>query len=102
MSARTLDVRTPGPWVAGGQNGWPELRTDDGTLIARTYADPRAWADAVFIARACNAHDDLVRALFWALPYAERAHTAEHGAADTETAASVLHARAALAKAGVM
>lgn len=92
MSARTRDVRTPGPWVAGGQNGWPELRTADGTLIARTYADPRAWADAVFIARACNAHDDLVDAL--------RTLVREWDVGRAPIASDWAAARAALAKAG--
>jgi hypothetical protein len=60
--------RTPGPWVAG-EPAWFRGRTDPSHgkrpitagahgVVANSYG-----ADADFIVRACNAHDDLVAAL---------------------------------------
>lgn len=56
------------------------------------HGDPMNYADAAFIVRACNAHDDLVKAL------RNTAEALAHCMGDNY--AIVIEARAALAKAG--
>lgn len=76
----------PGYWIIAEHPGFGR------PVVASVFTDERD-------ARAMAAARELVAALEWALPYAERAHRAEYGDADTDTAASVLRARAALAAA---
>jgi len=90
-------ARNSGQTVVMGAGPWPvaELDPDVG------YRVDEAQATAEFIVRACNAHDDLVKAL------ENITYVAEHGDAsaegdphETALATVLAKARAALSKAG--
>ena len=55
---------TPGPWLFAmhGKN-WPSVVTADGTLLARTYNDPHAVADAHLLKAAPEQHELLCEVL---------------------------------------
>ena len=68
----TTTKRTPGPWLLDGDHGYGNLngtRIRDekrGYVLSVAIGDVpelNAPANAEFIVRACNAHDDLVAAL---------------------------------------
>ena len=50
---------TPGPWKV-------KLNLEDGFNIARIWELPNSQANAEFIVRACNSHDDLLEACKYA------------------------------------
>ena len=57
--------RTPGPWqYVIGQSGTRGLIcTTTGETVVNIHAPAQIEANAAFIVRACNAHDDLLAAL---------------------------------------
>lgn len=64
--------RTPGPWIALPPAAWAGLDDDWVILgVAVCGHGELSAANAAFIVRACNAHDDLVAALRAWLAYAE-------------------------------
>ena len=95
-----MSRHTPGPWEVS-KHATPDYAPQFGIYAEGARNDlaivkgDNAHADAVVMAAAPG----LLRALIWAMPYAEAMHRAEYGEKDTETAASVLQAREALAKA---
>ena len=72
---------TPGPWaVAASSNpdngtGWRDI-VSTGTVFSPSYVGEALDVDAAFIVRACNAHDELVAALEWALTSLETVNAA--------------------------
>lgn len=86
-----MSERTPGRWVLSGKQ---TIRTESGAWIGKTNWSNGA-ANAEFIVRACNAHDDLVAALEEAIVILERLDTVQHLAPFPQLDT----ARAAIAKA---
>lgn len=87
--------RTSGPWQTADQTqSWPHkcrrIRDANGQFIAETISD----ANAAFIVRACNVHDELVAALADAVEAMQYATINGHRV----FAERLAHARAALAK----
>lgn len=80
-----IEQHTATPWQQ--DEDW--IVSGDGNPVAAAHMN--AEANAAFIVRACNAHDDLVRAL---------RHAVEAFEADNDKSWYVAEARAALAKAG--
>lgn len=62
-SARHDAGHTALPWKAKPSAVYESVYAEDGDLICFASMRPNAKANAAFIARACNAHDDLVKAL---------------------------------------
>jgi hypothetical protein len=62
MSSPAISAHTPTPWKhAGRRGGWDGVTSADGTDICHLeFNNP---ANAAFIARVANSHDDLVTAL---------------------------------------
>lgn len=65
-----MSAHTPTPWyVQPFARGMPEIRAANGAEIAEIFPfnfdadDPQTMANARYIVRACNAHDELVAAL---------------------------------------
>lgn len=72
-----MNARTPGPWKVGFRcsgSGWVDLKDANDTIIASVRAFPFGLtgmaenfaineANAEFIVRACNSHNELVAAL---------------------------------------
>ena len=84
-----MSAHTPTPWFSDETLIFvPDLNND---LAGIDIAEAKRAADAAFIVRACNAHDDLVAALRRAVEAAE---------ARMPCATFLDDARAALAKAG--
>lgn len=107
-----MNERTPTPWNWDDYNGRTQKITgvdkfSDRVLIAKCESHllvgpPTVKANAAFIVKACNAHDDLVAALKNWLAFCD----ALEGKPATRTSAEHMEAlrhdaRAALAKAGV-
>jgi hypothetical protein len=98
-----MSTHTATPWVANERYvGVPnhksfiaECRDQNGIWSNQ----PMSLANAAFIVRACNAHDDLVKALQSALPYMKYPRTASDALVRAHDAA-IEAARDALAKAG--
>jgi len=60
-------MRTPGPWETStiklaNKVEWDICGSDGGDIIADLMGCENAKANAAFIVRACNAHDDLMEA----------------------------------------
>lgn len=69
-----MSNHTKTPWRTGGEQNPTIIYDGDGWAVASTAvvhvrknAKYEADANAAFIVRACNAHDELVAALDWAL-----------------------------------
>ncbi len=98
---------TPTPWkvgrdnslfpMAGGKRSWVIAQ------MAQCRTDKAGQANAAFIVRACNSHEELVKALEWALLFVEQSDEAEISKWGGESLAhfrkDMEQARAALAKA---
>lgn len=66
-----MDKHMPTPWTVGaGPHGeveiWGRMRMGQSPILASMEHDPRE-ANAAFIVRACNAHDELCQAVEAAL-----------------------------------
>ena len=90
---------TPGPWAIGKKYKSDIYTSGGGKLIARTVSSAGIMslatdADAAFIVRAVNAHDDLVAALQEALPYLDELYKL-----NTYAGVTALKMRAAITKA---
>lgn len=88
--------RTPNPWRLETRDGVPGVVDPHGTWIITVWLSPHgenvAIANAAFIARACNAHDEVVKALETARAHI-RDEIGQFGArsdyADTNTIATI-------------
>jgi hypothetical protein len=86
--------RTPTPWSIDGEL----VRGADGTIVALRHRLPAIThlANAEFICRSANCHDDLVAALKMARDYVALTEWSHHAAKDVATIDT------ALAKAGAV
>ncbi len=65
MNPEIKQQHTPTPWEVIKEDGWDTVYIDGPTLDSRGFVvipdtTKRAYADAAFIVRAVNSHDDLV------------------------------------------
>ncbi|WP_036305437.1 hypothetical protein [Methylopila sp. 73B] len=102
-----MSAHTPTPWaVCGSDEHWIDIKpAREKRRISLSIATVAtctvdAEANAAFIVRACNAHDDLVAALKAMVSDAvELAESGDAGFWDAEKVPAVIAARAALARA---
>lgn len=99
-------LHTATPWKTSGSG--TSVYNNQGALLAAVYgddpqcrADDRMHANAEFIVRACNAHEDLVTELMSALCFVEDAEGSNDFKPGAVTA-RIKSIRAALAKAGAV
>ena len=94
---------TPGPWKQHATPGkiYASVRGADGRCVADcgSRSDVIAQANAEFIVRACNAHDDLLEALEACERALDEAYFAEPDGCGCLACESLRKARAAIAKA---
>ena len=103
---KTETKRTPGPWTTGirqeGGRGFAvrEIRAADGECIAdiRGIDSGINAANAAYIVRACNSHDELVAALRYMVEALEMYATPEE--IEQTSRVEYAMARAALQRAG--
>jgi hypothetical protein len=93
-----MSAHTPTPWQVEGsiyEHMAAGIRGGSNRAIAQVWKGPRGHANAEFIVRACNAHDDLVAALKAIVDHNEASYSSEFELFATH----VREAKKALAKA---